>query len=71
MTNSEGIIGLSHKSDCNYDYAPTMCYSKCGSQGPQNCFGKDDDEMIEVEVERSKMDLGKELILSSRKLTIK
>jgi hypothetical protein len=48
-----------------------MCYSKCGSQGPQNCFGKDDDEMIEVEVERSKMDLRKELILRSRKLTIK
>ena len=49
-----------------------MCYSKCGSQGPQNCFGEDDDEMIEVEVERSKMDLSrKELILSSRKLTIK
>jgi hypothetical protein len=48
-----------------------MCYSKCGSQGSQYCFGKDDDEMIEVEVERSKMDLRKELILSSRKPTIK
>ena len=67
----KGSFELSHKSDCNYDYAPTMCYSKCGSQGPQNCFGKDDDEMIEVEVERSKMDLRKELFLSSRKLTIK
>ena len=68
----KGSFESSHKKDCNYDYAPTtMCYSKCGSQGPQNCFGKDDDEMIEVEVERSKMDLRKELILSSRKLTIK
>jgi hypothetical protein len=67
----KGSFESSHKSDSNYDYAPTMSYSKCGSQGPQNCFGKNDDEMIEVEVERSKMDLRKELILSCRKLTIK
>jgi len=67
----KGSFESSHKSDSNYDYAPTMSYSKCGSQGPQNCFCRDNYKMIEVEVERSKTDLRKELILRNKKLTKK